>query len=353
MKRSINRSIVGAVAATTLVLGLTACADDEDTTSTEPGIDATSEGPLVIYSGRSEDLVGPLIEQFESETGIETEVRYAGSAEQAQVLTTEGDNSPAHVFLSQEAGALGMVGEAGMLAELPEETLAKVPAAYQADDGTWVGLTGRARVVVYDSEEIEEADAPDTAEEIVDPQWNGDVAVAPGNASFLSFVSAMGIVEGEDATTEWLEALANNDAQTFESNGDILEAVNAGEVPLGLINHYYWYRAAAEQGEDMRAQLKYGEPGDVAGLVNATGVGVLGGAAERSDAQAFVDFLLSEAGQTYFVEESYEYPLIEGMDGPEGVPPLDTLEGPDIDLSELGRVDETAALVDAAGLTVG
>ncbi|NLG20848.1 MAG: iron ABC transporter substrate-binding protein [Actinomycetales bacterium] len=370
-----RRAAVAALAAT--ALSMTACSDDGDSADGEDGAaedapdadadespdseteagaetgESADEGPLVIYSGRSEDLVDPLIEAFEESSGIETEVRYAGSAEQAQLLLTEGDNSPAHIFFSQEVGALGLVGDAGMLVDLPAETLSAVPEAYVADDGNWVGVTGRARVVVYDSEQVSEDEAPDTAAAILDPTWSGQVGVAPGNASFLAFVTALRITEGEDGAAQWLETLAGNGVQTYERNGDILEAVNNGEVQLGLINHYYWFAAAAEQGPDMRAQLKFGASGDVAGLVNATGVGILTGGEGRSDAQAFIDYLLSEEGQTYFVEETYEYPLVPGITGPEGVPPLESLGGPDIDLSDLGTVDVSAGLVDAAGIAVG
>lgn len=327
--------------------------DEADGNGEEADAGGEDEGPLVIYSGRNEDLVDPLIQQFSEATGIEVEVRYDGSAAQAQLLLTEGDASPAHIFFSQEVGALGLIGDNGMLVDLPEETLGAVPEAYVADDGNWVGITGRARVVVYDSEELSEDEVPDTAEAMIDPQWSGQVGVAPGNASFLAFVTALRITEGEDGASAWLDDLAANDPVTFDGNGAILEAVNNGEVPMGLINHYYWYAAAAEQGEDMRAQLKYGAPGDVAGLVNATGVGILTGAEGRSDAQAFVDYVLSEDGQTYFVEQTYEYPLVPGIEGPEGVPPLDSLGGPDIDLSDLGTVDQSAQLIDEAGLTVG
>lgn len=353
--RSVRRPALALLTAAGLVLGMAACSSSApEEQPAAPETEASSEGSLIIYSGRGEDLVGPLIEEFEAATGIETDVRYAGSAEQAQLLLTEGENSPAHVFLSQEAGALGLVGQQGLLGELPADVLSAVPEAYAADDGTWVGVTGRARVVAYDSEQVEEADVPTTAAEIVDPRWAGQIGVAPGNASFLAFVTAMRLTDGEDATAAWLDRLAAGDAQTFERNGAILEAVNAGEVQLGLINHYYWYSAAAEQGADnMRAKIRFGESGDVAALVNATGVGILAGAAERPDALEFVKYLLSPEGQAYFVETEYEYPLVPGIAGPEGVPPLDSLQGPSIDLSDLGTVDESAALVDQAGLTVG
>lgn len=346
-----NTSLVVALLAT---LALTACSSPAEPPVQESSDAAASDGPLVIYSGRSEDLVAPLIEQFEETSGVETEVRYAGSAEQAQLLLTEGENSPGHVFLSQEAGALGLVGEAGLLGDLPDEVLSQVPETYVADDRTWVGITGRARVVVYDSQQVDEADVPDTVADLLDPRWADQIGLAPGNASFLSFVTAMRLVAGEEETAEWLADLAENGVQTFDGNNDVLEAVDAGEVQLGLINHYYWYSAAAEQGEEnLRAQLKFGAAGDVAGLVNATGVGVLNGGEGRGDALEFVNYLLSEDGQNYFVEQEYEYPLVPGLAGPEGVPPLESLSGPEIDLSDLGTVDESAALVDEAGITVG
>lgn len=247
-----------------------------------------------------------------------------------------------------------LLGAQGLLSPLPSEVLSQVPSTYSAADGTWVGVTGRARVVAYDSEQVSEEDVPTTAAELLDPRWSGQIGVAPGNASFLAFITAMRVVDGEEATAEWLNTLVANDAVAYERNGAILEAVNSGEVQLGLINHYYWYSAAAEQGADnMRAKIAFGEPGDLAALVNATGVGILSSAADNPDARAFVDYLLSEEGQKYFVEAEYEYPLVPGVPGPEGVPPLDSLRGPDIDLSDLGTVDQSAALIDEAGLTIG
>ncbi|MFC0581802.1 iron ABC transporter substrate-binding protein [Micrococcoides hystricis] len=346
--RSLKRVMVAAIAAFGLTASMAACSTDNNGTE-----GANNDGPLVIYSGRNEELIDPLIQKFEEETGIKPEVRYAGSAEQAQLLLTEADRSPAHVFLSQEAGALGLVAQKDLLATLPEDVMSKVPAGYSSEDQQWVGLTGRARVVAYDKDSVDEADVPDTYQEMVDPKWEGKIGVAPGNASFLAFVTAIRVAEGDDAAREWLKKLAGLNPKTYEKNGHVLEAVNKGEVQLGLINHYYWYNLAAEEGQDnMRAQIKFGQDGDLAALVNATGVGIMKTAEDRDDARQFVDYLLSADGQEYFAEETAEYPLVEGVDGPEGVPPLSELKTPDVDLSELGSVDETAAMVDEAGLTL-
>ncbi|NLA54881.1 MAG: iron ABC transporter substrate-binding protein [Corynebacterium humireducens] len=350
--RFTKRFAAAVVAVCGAAAGLVACGSGDSTDSTGATGATADEGSLVIYSGRAEDLVAPLIADFTEETGIDVEVRYGSTAEQAQLLLTEGDASPAHVFLSQEAGALGLLEDQGMLTELPAETIARVAEGFSSEDDQWVGVTGRARAVAYDSETVSEEEAPATIADMVDPKWKGQIGVAPGNASFLAFVTAMRVTEGEDATREWLEKLAANEPKTYKKNGDILEAVEKGEIRVGLINHYYWYAAAAEQGTDMRAQLKFGEAGDLAGLVNATGVGILTKGAGRADAQAFVDYLLSEAGQTYFAQKTFEYPLVSGVAGPEGVPPLESLSAPDVDLAKLGTVEESAALVDEAGLTV-
>lgn len=342
------------LAAALLALSLAACGSNASPAASSSGSNDSENSPLVIYSGRDEKLVGPLIAQFEKDTGIKTEVRYAGSAAQAQLLLTEKENSPAQVFLSQESGALGVLGAAGLLAELPENTRDKVPAAYNAEGKTWVGLTGRARVVAYDSSQVAIDDVPDTAAAMIDPKWKGQIGVTPGNASFIAFVTAMRLTDGDAKTAQWLKALADNDVKSYEKNSGILEAVNSGEIKLGLTNHYYWFSAAAEQGaENMRVKIKYGAPGDVAALVNVTGVAVLKKAAQNPSAQAFVDYLLSDAGQQYFVEKQYEYPLVPGVAGPQGVPELASLQGPGIDLSDLDSVEQSAKLIDEAGISVG
>ncbi|MDO5730150.1 extracellular solute-binding protein [Corynebacterium sphenisci] len=333
---------------------LVGCGSDSGSAGDASGAAAADspDGALVIYSGRSEDLVAPLIEKFAEGVDYDVDVRYGKSAEQAQLLLTEGEATPADVFFSQESGALGLVSEQGMLAPLSDAVLDRVPAGFAAADGTWVGVTGRARVVAYDRDTVDAAEAPDTVEAMVDPKWKGRIGVAPGNASFIAFVSAMRDARGDEATAAWLDKLVANEPVIYEKNSHILEGVDTGEVAIGLINHYYWFREAAERGgENMRAQLKYGAAGDLAALVNATGVGVLAGAAEDDRAREFVDFLLSDAAQTWFTETTFEFPLIDGIASPEGVPALDSMTVPDVDLAKLGDVAGTTALIDASGLT--
>lgn len=310
-----------------------------------------SDAAFTLYSGRDEDLVQPLIDQFTDETGIEVEVRYGNTAELGSLLLEEGDATPADVFLSQDAGALGALSAAGLFETLPDDIADAVPAGFTSTDGSWVGLTGRARVIVYDGERLTADELPDTIDGYVTDEWEGRLGVAPTNASFQSFVTALRVLEGEEGAEAWAQALADNDPQIFESNIPILTAVNDGALEAGLLNHYYWFRQANEVGiENMRAQLKFLQAGDAGGIVNVTGAGVLQGAAENEDALAFIEYLLSEDGQRYFVEETFEYPLVPGIEAPEGLPSLESLVNPELDLSDLESLEQTQELLARVGL---
>lgn len=340
-----------AATATAAALVLSACGGSSSTTdTTDAQTSAASSEGLVLYSGRNEALVGPLVTQFTADTGIPVEVRYGSTGEISALLLEEGDQSPADVFLSQDAGALGALTTAGLSSTLPAELTDKVPAGFTSDDDSWVGVTGRARVIVYDSEQLTDAEVPASVDALTAPQWKGQVAFAPGNASFQSFVTAQRVLDGEDAAQAWVEGIAANEPVLTESNGDSLELVNLGTAKIGLINHYYWYEMAAEAGADaMRAQLKF-LPGDAGGIVNVTGATILKSAEGDTNAEAFIDYLLSDKGQQYFVDETFEYPLVSGVAAPEGLPALDSLVNPGLDLSDLESLSQTQELLARYGL---
>ncbi|PKQ27175.1 MAG: iron ABC transporter substrate-binding protein [Actinobacteria bacterium HGW-Actinobacteria-4] len=338
------------------VLTLAACTAQPAASPTESESPAATAAPVAdgtftLYAGRDQELIDPLIQQFEAATGISVEVRYAGTTELAALLQEEGAASPADVYLSQDAGALGAVAKAGLFATLPESITSTVNAGFTSTDGSWVGITGRARVIVVDSEQVAESDIPVSIHELTDPKWRGQVAIAPTNASFQSFVTALRVLEGDDVARTWLEDMIANDVQIYDKNGTILNAVNAGEVKLGLINHYYWYKLKGEIGVDaMRAQLSFPTAGDAGAIVNVTGAGLLAGAANDADALAFIEYLVSAAGQQYFVDNTYEYPLIAGITAPEGLPALGSLTNPGLDLSDLDTLGDTTALLAQVGL---
>ncbi len=295
----------------------------------------SSNDKLTIYSGREEELVQPLIDAFAEKTGIDVEVRYGESAELAATIAEEGDNSPADVFFSQDPGSLGAV--AAELAPLPQETLDRVPERFRDEGGHWIGTSGRARVLAYNTNALTEDEVADSVFDLTDPAWKGKIGIAPTNASFQAFVTAMRLSVGDEKTRKWLLDLQENDPKTYEKNTPIVEALASGEIDLGLVNHYYLYLVKQEQPDAPIANhfLAAGDPG---ALVSVAGVGVLAGAGNSEAAGQFVDYLVSDEGQAFYTDsaEEAEYPLVAGIPAKEGLPPIDTLDGPNVDLSTFG-----------------
>lgn len=337
-----------------LTLFLAACATGPSS-STEPassqsrGSAPPAAATVTIYSGRSEELVAPLLEQFTEATGIEVKARYGDTAEMANLILTEGENSPADIFFAQDAGALGAVAEQGLLAALPNDVLELVDARFRSASGEWVGVSGRARVVAYNTDNVTEADLPDSIFGFTEPDWAGRIGWAPTNGSFQSFVTALRVLEGEDRAREWLKGIEANEPKVYDGNSAALEAVAAGEVDVAFINHYYLFQRLAEDPGTAAANyfLADGDPG---AIVNVAGVGILNTAENDGSAREFVEFLLSERAQTYFATETYEYPLIEGVEADDALPPLAEIGTPDIDLSELSDLEGTLELLQEVGI---
>ncbi|MFI2034513.1 iron ABC transporter substrate-binding protein [Streptomyces bottropensis] len=348
MRRPLAGRITALVAAGLLLPALAACGSDDDRSGSTDG----SGSALVIYSGRNEKLVKPLLDKLENAVGAKVEVRYGDSAELAAQILEEGDRTKAGLFFSQDAGALGALSKEGMLTKLPQATLDKVQAKYRGGEGDWVGLSGRVRVIAYNPDQVTEPEVPDTVHDVVKPEWKGRVGFAPTNASFQTFVTGMRVLEGDDATREWLQALKANGAKTYAHNLATLDAIEAGEVSLGLVNHYYWYERVAEKGEDkVKAKLHFLPGKDPGALINVAGAGILKDGGQRETAQKAVDFLLSKEAQTYFADTTKEYPLSAGVTSTvEDLPPFDSLQGPDIDLGELESLQETLAMLQDVGL---
>jgi iron(III) transport system substrate-binding protein len=303
-----------------------------------------------VYSGRNEELVGPIIERFEEESGIDVEVRYGDTAELAATILEEGAHSPADVFLSQDAGALGAVADRGLLSPLSGEVLERVEERFRDPDGRWVGVSGRARVVAYNTEALGEEDLPDSILGFIDPEWEGRLGWAPTNGSFQAFVTALRLIEGEEVAREWLEGIEANDPQVYENNLAILQGVASGEIEAGFVNHYYLFQRQEEEGGDVPVNNYYFRNGDPGALVNVAGVGILGTSDNAPAAGEFLDFLLSEEAQQYFANETFEYPLVEGIPINEELVPLSEIETPNIDLSNLDDLEGTLELLRETGV---
>lgn len=308
---------------------------------------------LVVYVGRNENLVRPLLDRFAKLTGTDIRVRYNDTAELLPTILEEGANARADVFLSQDAGALGELAEKGLLRRLPAEILEQVEPRFGDEDRHWVGVTGRARVIAYNTDRVEPADLPASVLEVTDPKWKDKVGFPPTNASFVAFVTSLREMVGDERTRRFLEALEANGAKRYDNNVVTLDAVASGEVELGLVNHYYLYN---EFKERPKAPVANHYPGQEAGgegtFVNVSGVAVLANTDEPAAAERFVRFLLSEESQRYFRDETAEYPLRKGVDPIAELPPLRTLKTIEVPLAVLGRdLEGTVEMLKDVGLT--
>lgn len=333
-------AVTATTTATTLTATTTLTAATTPVSQPAPG-----SGRIVVYSGRAERLVKPVLDQFTFLTGIEVSARYGDSAELAATLLEEGDRTRADVFFSQDAGALGALTKAGRFAKLPSATLSRVDARYRADDGTWVGVSGRARVFVYDPRQV--STPPQSIFDLTAPAWRGKIGYVPTNASFQSFVTALRVTIGESAARKWLTDFRANNPVAYPSNGAVVVDVNKGEIALGLVNHYYLYeRIAADGRSAVVARNEYPQLGDPGALVNVAGVGVLKRSGTDASALALVDFLLGRDAQTYFADKTFEYPMVPSLaSAVASLPPIQTVQGTKIDLSQLDSLAETLKML--------
>ena len=310
--------------------------------------EAEAAKPLVIYAGRSESLVGPIIEQFRDATGYTVDVKYAKTGELAATLLEEGARSPADVFFAQDPGGLGRVES--QLSTLPSNIVQLAPEWARSKDGKWVGTSGRARAVVYNSAKFSPSDLPDDLWGFTDPQWKGRIGWAPTNASFQAMVTGMRIAWGEEKAKEWLVAIQANEPNVYPKNTPQVAAAAAGEIDVGLVNHYYLHRFISSEGEDFAARNYHPRGGGPGALVMVAGAGVLESSDNKEKAQAFIQFMLSKVAQQYFASQTYEYPLIDGVKTPLTLVSFDDIKSPAISAGDLTDGEGTIKLLQEAGV---
>jgi iron(III) transport system substrate-binding protein len=231
--------------------------------------------------------------------------------------------------------------------------LERVPTRFRDPERQWVGTSGRVRVVAYNTESLKESELPETIFGFTDPRWKGEIGFPPTNASFQAFVTAMRLTVGEERTRSWLEAIEDNDPKLYEKNLQTVEAVGRGEIEVGLVNHYYLF-IAKEEDPDLPVENLYLKGKDPGALVSVAAVGVLESSDNREAADRFVEFLLSDGGQRFYSEEAEEaeYPLVEGVEPKQGLPPLEQLQGPDVELDRFGpELEKTLELLNEVGFT--
>ena len=308
-----------------------------------------SKGNLVIYSGRKESLVGPLIDQFKSISGINIAVKYGTSTEIAAQLILEGTKSPADVFYAQDPGALGSVID--MLQQLSPDLLGKIPVWAKSDKGKWIGISGRARTLVYNTDNVKDSDLPKTLYDLCDAKWKGRMGWAPTNSSFQTMITAMRKIWGEDKTKAWVKCMMANDVKVYPKNTPQVEATGKAEIDIGLVNHYYLYKFIldAGEGDKFKARNLHLESGGPGSLVMVSPIGILSTAKNKDNAHQFIDFMISKIAQNYFVNSTREYPLIEDVKIHPLLTPLDEITKANINLSDLADIKGSAKLLQEVG----
>ncbi|MDA3017997.1 MAG: extracellular solute-binding protein [Actinomycetota bacterium] len=335
MRSSIASSLVLATA-----LLLSGCSSSTEQES--------SPRELTIYSGRSQEFIAPFLAEWEKKSGIALKIRYADSAELAAQIREEGSNSPADIFLAQDAGSLGAVSLAGLFTTLGDEVGAEIQPQYIAADRSWIGVTGRARVFAYNPRLL--TDLPQSITDLANPVYKSKLGIAPTNSSFQAFVTALINAKGEDFTQKWLESLVKNDVQIFAKNSAIVEAIDSGKISMGLVNHYYTWEVSQGLGRKISAENGFFTSGDLGNMVNVSGAGILKSSKKYAAAEDLINYLTSQVVQSKFVAETHEYSLIANQISPAGLPSLSQIGAPSVDLESLAEIQKTQELLIKVGL---
>jgi iron(III) transport system substrate-binding protein len=308
-------------------------------------------GTLTLYSGRGEPLVNTLLGYIEDQyEDFTVDTRYEASTTLANQIETAGNASEADVFFSVNAGALGLIADAGMTVTLPDDIQELVPSQYRADGGAWIGTSGRARTIPYNTDELSESDVPDDIFAVPDADFAGDMGWAPSYGSFQGFVTAMRVMNGREQAKQWLEAMLDAGVTRYSDEFIVSRAVANGELTAGFANHYYIQRVLAND-EDAPLATAFTQ-NDAGAIFNVAGACVVSSTDDEDLATNFVRHLLSAEAQEYFATRTFEYPLIPEVEPVGDLPPVDELETPDFDLAQLSDIGPTIDLMREVGIQV-
>jgi iron(III) transport system substrate-binding protein len=347
------RRLTGGIAVAAAIIAacapLTAC-----------GSPAAGPNTLVLYSGQHEQTTENLVNAFEAKTGITVIPRYDDEDTFADQIATEGTHSPADVFWTENSPPLEGLQAKGLLAKLDPATLAATPARYSSPQGDWVGVSARVSVIIYNPSLISAGQLPTRVSQLAEPEYKGKLALAPGETDFQPIVTSYLRANGKAATLAWLRAInANAAGHIYPDNETIADSVNRGLAAFGIVNQYYWYRLRAEDGaRSMHSKITYFTPGDPGYVIDVSGAAVLKSSKHQADAQKFVAFLVSKAGQEIIAHPgsgpdqslSFEYPIASGVTSDAGETPFSELQPYPISIAELGDGTTAIALMRQAGL---
>jgi iron(III) transport system substrate-binding protein len=306
---------------------------------------------LTVYSSRAQSLVHPVLDRFATETGIDLQVRYDTTAGLVATLNEEGQNSPADVLYLGESSGLAELSHEGRLITLPTTTMEKVDKRFRSPRNEWIGVSGRSKVLVYNTKTIDpQRDLPTSIMDFTDPKWKGRLGWSPTHGEWQLTVTAIRLVHGEDAARKWVEGIKANQPRVYPSLVTTVQAAADGEIDVGFVNHYYVPRFISQNGSSFGARNAYLRQGDAGALIDVAGVGIVKTSKNQDSARRFVDYLLAEDTQKFFSSETFEYPLSAGVATAGELPPLASLDPPSLDPDELADLPGTLNLLRSTGV---
>ena len=341
----------------TTVLILSSCGSDPESLDGRaaeiyPGTCTEGNGRSVtIYSGRTENLILPVLEAFGCETGTDVQVRWGASTDLALLINEEGDRTQADVFLSRSPGPVGYLESNDLLGTISPDVLSLVDEQNHSAAGTWVGFSGRKRVMVYNIDEYSPADLPDSVFDLTNEEYRNKVALPGTNGSFIDWFTVFMDQHGKDVATQWLNDMVDNGARYYPNNRSIVEATGRGEISMGLVNHYYNYQEQAANGDDHRAENYDFNNEDIGSLLVITAATILDSSTNVEASEDLLEYLLSAPVQQYFTDRTFEYPLAAGVTPNATLPELTALEIGSVNFDELGGgFEEASRIIEASGI---
>jgi iron(III) transport system substrate-binding protein len=348
MIRAVPRLLFAAACAALISAAVAGCGSSSSSSSSS----STAAGKtLVLYSAQHEQMTEAFARGFEEKTGAKVEVREGEDEELASQVEQEGSASPADVILTENTPPLEALAEEGLLAKVDGPTLEGIPTKYNSDEGDWVGVAARETVMVYNPDLVAASELPASILDLAEPQWKGKLAIAPSEPDFVPVVSAIEKLDGKAQAKEWLEGFAAN-AKHYNDNEGIIAAVDAGQVGAGIVNHYYWFEARAEEGPaKVPSKLHYFGHEDPGALVDISGAAALASAPDPELAQEFLAYIISDEGQEAMTHSGdWQYPLNEAATAPPGVVPFAKLDPPKVTPADLGDGTAPVELMQEVGL---
>jgi iron(III) transport system substrate-binding protein len=312
-----------------------------------------AQSSITLYSGQHPQTVSALVAAFEKRTGISVKVRSDDEGVLASQIIQEGRHSPADVFYTENSPPLQALAQRGLLSKVDSSTLGQTPARYGSPQKLWAPISARVSTMVYNTRDLKPAQLPRSVLDLAEPRWKGKLALAPSETDFQPIVTAVAARYGTARTVKWLEGLKRNaGSHVYPDNETLVAEVNSGQVPLGVINHYYWFRLRDELGATkIHSAEHFFAPRDPGYVIDVSGAGVLASSRHQAEAQRFLAFLVSRQGQEIIAhDESYEYPLGSGVVTAKPLVPFSSLRPDQITISQLGDGALAIRLLRDAGL---